>query len=71
SQHLARLAHELVVHRADRTPLGLPVTAIDRNLYRGSILPTSFDDLLSAPNTAVFVTLGPDGAPHASPSPSP
>jgi PPOX class probable F420-dependent enzyme len=31
------------------------------------MLPSSYDDLLAAPNTAVFVTLGPDGDPHASP----
>jgi PPOX class probable F420-dependent enzyme len=31
------------------------------------MISTDYQDLLSAANTAVFVTIGPDGSPHASP----
>ncbi len=31
------------------------------------MISTDYQDLLTAANTAVFVTIGPDGAPHASP----
>jgi PPOX class probable F420-dependent enzyme len=31
------------------------------------MISTAYEDLLTAANTAVFVTIGPDGSPHASP----